>query len=299
MGQDLLAPAPPEPAAAIAYAETLLPWEDYGWHPLFTARLGPAKIQQGVYTAFHDLDRDPREEDQRLLGDQETTPAPILDVAEELAAAIDRIRQDRPAFPAATTSTGATLEELRSLGYLAGSAITPPAERVPGLRDPRGQTSFHSRVAGVLAAYRDGRSEAAAMALRALLDEEPGNPFLQDLAGSVAMARGKPAIAADHFAAALAHTPDRGAVEIHLAEALLALEQPQEAEIRARHALISLPDPPPIRAALSLCLAVAGQGRHQEARECAGAFLAARDEESAENPLLARLRALAGHPGNR
>jgi len=293
-GLDLLAPASEETAATVSYAETLLPWEDYGWHPLFAARRGAAKIQQGAYTTYHDLDRDSQEVEPRLPGGRMPVPAPVLAVAEELTAVIDRIRNTRPAPPpvAASPVPGATLEELRRLGYLAGSAQAPPlAMPIPGLRDPRAQTSFHSRVAVVLAAYRDGRTADAAEALGALLGEEPGNPFLRDLAGSVEMARGDPAAAADHFAAALAHTPDRGAVEIHLAEALLALGQAQEAEMRARHALTTLPEPPPVRAALTLCQAVASQGRRQEARRCAVTFLAA--WERVENPLLTRLRALA------
>jgi hypothetical protein len=292
-GLDLLAPAAEEPAATVSYAETLLPWEDYGWHPLFAARRGPAKLQQGAYTAYHDLDRDPQEVEPRLLGDGTPAPAPILAVAAELTAMIDRIRHSRPASTpgAGSPAPGATLEQLRSLGYLAGSAKSPPVTPIPGLRDPRDQTSFHGRVAEVLADYRDGRSGDAARALSALLGEEPGNPFLRDLAGSVEMARGNPAAAADHFAAALNHTPDRGAVEIHLAEALLALGQAQEAEMRARHALGTLPDPPPLRAALTLCQAMASQGRRQEARQCAVRFLAA--WEGVENPLLTRLWALA------
>jgi choline-sulfatase len=287
-GRDLLVPLPAEATAPDAYAETLLPWEDYGWHPLFAARRGRVKVQQGAFTSIHDLSLDPRE-----LGHpagQEQGPAGV--VAEELMAVIQGQRHTRPQRPAATLLPSTSREQLRSLGYLAGSAGPPPSAPGPGLKDPRQQTVFHDRVTEVLAAYRDGRSEVAAEILAILMEEEPGNPFLRDLAGSVEMARGNPAGAADHFAAALAHTPDRGAVEIHLAEALLAQNLPQEAEARCRHALASLPDPPPIRAILALCQAVADQGRVTEARACAGDFLSS--HQGVETSLVKRLRILAG-----
>ena len=187
------------------------------------------------------------------------------------------------------------LDRLRSLGYLAGTAGVPPAGA--NLLDPRDRTSFHRRVGEALAAYRDADHERAATILGDLLRRQGHNPFLQDLAGSVAMARGRHNEAIALFLAALEHTPDRAPVEIHLAEALLAAGQPAEAERRGRHALDNLPTPPPPRAALLLCRSISRQNRPTEAGRCAAQFLAVLDDPS--NPLMEELRGLAGLPADR
>jgi len=289
-GRDALAPAP---TGTWSYAETTMPWADYGWHPLHSVRQDGVKLMQGAYSSLYDLKNDPHEMQDLLDADAAPVPPALRTRALELEAALGALEADRG--PAGSSPPGESpvqsLDRLRSLGYLAGVAGAPPAGA--DLGDPRGRTAFHEQVRRALAAYNEADYKQAAALLDGLRrGQEAHSPFLQDLAGSVAMARGRHQEAVALFTAALAHTPDRAPVEVHLAEALLAAGRPAAAEQRCRHALKNLPTPPPVRVAFLLCRALAGQGRAEEAGRYASQFLAITDDPS--HPLLAELRELAG-----
>ncbi|MCZ6651232.1 MAG: sulfatase-like hydrolase/transferase, partial [Acidobacteria bacterium] len=287
-GRDALAPATDN---LESYAETLMPWDDYGWHPLHTLRRGGDKLIQGVYPSLYDLQDDPHETQDLLDHETGRVPPGIRARGREMGAALHTLQEEGGAATAAASreSPVQPLDRLRSLGYLAGAAGEPPA--AANLLDPRGQTTFHRRVGEAMAAYRDADHEQAAAILGDLLRRQAHNPFLQDLAGSVAMARGRHNAAMALFSAALEHTPDRAPVEVHLAEALLASGRAAEAERRSRHALDNLPTPPPVRAALILCRSILRQERPVEAGRCAAQFLAIINDPS--HPLLPELRGLA------
>lgn len=291
-GRDALAPAT---ATLESYAETLMPWDDYGWHPLRSLRRGKYKLIRGAYPSLYDLRGDP-DETQDLLGHEATPVTPGIRARSlEMEAALLALQEESGTAAGRKESPVQSLDLLRSLGYLAGTAGVPPADA--NLLDPRGQTSFHQLVGEALAAYRHARHERAATILGDLLRQQTHNPFLQDLAGSVAMARGRHGDAMALFSAALEHTPDRGPVEVHLAEAFLAAGQPAEAERHGRHALGNLPSPPPVRAALLLCQSISRQNRPVEAGQCAAQFLA--DINDPSHPLAAELRGLAGLSADR
>jgi hypothetical protein len=309
-GRDALTGSGPggeEPTTA--YAETLMPWEDYGWRPLFSLRRGHLKLMDGAYASLFDLAADPGEERDLLSPGGPDPDDPVQRQAALMAEDLAAIRKDAggglqsggPAAgeDAATAPGPDRAERLRSLGYLGGGGRTGP----PGALDPRGQADFHDRVRSALAAYRDRDFSGAAGVLRGLLAEQPGNPFLQDLAGSVELARGRPGEAAEMFAAALSRTPDRGPVEVRLAEALLAAGRAEAAAGRAAAALGHLPEPPPPRAVLVLCRALTAADRKDEATAAAASYLAKRErlatalgsveEDPGTGSLLAELSELA------
>jgi len=287
-GRDALAPLAENPES---YAETLMPWDDYGWHPLYALRREGDKLVQGVYPSLYNLQDDPHEIRDLLAPETGPVPPETRARSREMEAALHAMRDHGAAAgaPAPKESPVQPLDRLRSLGYLGGTAGEPPA--TGNLLDPRGQTAFHQSVGESLAAYRDADHDRAAAILGDLLRRQAHNPFLLDLAGSVAMAQGRQSAAMALFAAALEHTPERAPVEVHLAEALLAAGRPAEAERRCRHALRNLPTPPPVRAALVLCRSISVQDRPAEAGQCAVQFLAILGDPS--DPLLEELRGLA------
>ncbi len=268
-GRDVLraADSPPPPH----YAETLLPYEDYGWQPLFTLRDGNLKLHQGGYDALYDLGEDSGEEDDLLAGGDPS--GPVKAGYRQLAGALQAHRLQTAGVSEDPAQDPDTLERLRSLGYLAGGGWMATEKADSALPDPRLQTDFHDRVTRILAAYRDRDFDKATRILDTVLQDQPGNPFLLDLSGSLAMARQQPQAAAARFEAALRHVPQRGAVRLHLAEALLAAGQPVRAAAEARRARLDLPSPPPERLALVLCQALASQGDRPGADACARDFL--------------------------
>jgi arylsulfatase A-like enzyme/Flp pilus assembly protein TadD len=291
-GRDLLenrGPDDPPARSADAYAETLLPRDDYGWSPLFALRSGHLKVVEGVYAELFDLRADPGEENDLLAGVPHGHQ--ITGAGRSLLARLRDLRREGEQTAAVQDETAVTvsdLEHLRTLGYLGGSGNGAAATT---LIDPREQIRFHNRVKEALVLHRDGDHEGAARELRALLREQPRNPLLLDLAGSVALARGRAEEAVDHYRASLRWSRDRGPVEVHLAEALLAAGRPAEAEKTIRRALEHLPSPPSVRAALALCRALVDQGRPAEARREATRFAA---EMPADDPRLDELLELAG-----
>jgi arylsulfatase A-like enzyme len=274
-------------AGGDAYAETLMPQRDYGWSPLFSLRREHLKVMEGTFASLFDLRQDP--------GETRELPAdPPHRLLEELQrwrrqaeTTGDRQRLHEPLSPD-------EIDRLRTLGYLGGSRATAPDAASSRVIDPRLQTGFHHQVKAALAFYRDGQYSRAAQDLEALLARQPDNPFLLDLAGSVALGRGRPEEAAQLYRASLARSPARGPVEVHLAEALLAAGQPAEAEATLRRSLEHLPTPPPVRAAVVLCRALIAQGRGPEGESAARRFV---EQMAGEDPLLEELRELArGRP---
>ncbi|MFQ5670295.1 MAG: sulfatase-like hydrolase/transferase [Acidobacteriota bacterium] len=277
-----------------AYAETLMPADDYGWSPLFAFQKGDLKIMLGAYPSLYDLKNDPLEQHDLLAaaagspGGRSSRSAwslaePLLDQIRRLAGAGD------PLAPAAVPD--GVLDQLRSLGYLGGGrGGLEPGGAVRS--DPRRHLVFHQKVQEALARYRAGDFKGTARHLADLLREQPKNPLLLDLAGSTAMALGESQRAAMLFRAALGLSPERGPLEIRLAEALLASDRPREAASLARQALGHLPGGPPVRAALVFCRALAAMGRDAEAaREAARLLPRVREQD---HPLLLELRAIAG-----
>jgi Flp pilus assembly protein TadD len=297
-GRDLLeerSPLMPAGASTDAYAETLMPRDDYGWSPLYALRSGHLKVVEGVFASLHDLRADPGEKNDLLAGlaggrpisGGESSGERLTDPARSLLVRLREIRREAERSteaPGATELTAAELERLRALGYLGGSG---PAARTAAPADPREQIDFHREVKAALVLHRDGHHDGAARALRKLLREQPRNPLLLDLAGSVALARDRAEEAVTLYRASLEWSRERGPVEVHLAEALLAAGRPAEAETALRRALEHLPSPPSSRAALALCRALAAQGRLAEARREAGRFVA---EMAGDDPRLDELR---------
>jgi len=299
-GRDLLGEQSslrPEGASTDAYAETLMPRDDYGWSPLFALRSGHLKAVEGVFASLHDLRADPGEEDDLLAGQQggaESSGNRLTDAARSLLIRLRDIRRDAEhstEAPGATELSAVDLTRLRALGYLGGSG---QEARTGAPADPREQIHFHRQVKAALVLHRDGHHDGAARALRELLREQPRNPLLLDLAGSVALARSRAEEAVTLYRASLEWSRERGPVEVHLAEALLAAGRPAEAESAARRALGHLPSPPTSRAALALCRALAAQGRRAEARREAGRFVA---EMAGDDPRLDELREMARGDG--
>ncbi|MFQ5720489.1 MAG: sulfatase-like hydrolase/transferase [Acidobacteriota bacterium] len=316
----------PRALTGVVYSESLLGLSDYGWSPLHALREGRWKLVEGTYLSLFDLAGDPEEKVDLLDGPSrdrshpadETVAQPStagvagrgqsrlpagddlatrtdLDrssVAAHLSAALHRLL-DRPAWPARSDGGGTmpdVVDRLRSLGYLGGTPSSAGGDPSASRPDPRDRAMFHDQVLEVLAAYRDGRMDEAAMSLAPLAAREPDNPLLQDLSGSIALAAGRPADAIQHFRASLAAGGDRPAVHARLAEALLAAGRPAAAELEARAALEGAGDRADGRTAVILCRSLHARGRNRQAAAVAQRLLAT---VAAGDPYRDRLIALA------
>lgn len=271
-------PEAAEPTTPVAvYAESLLGYHDYGWSPLYSFRQGRWKIVQGRYVALFDLDADADEQFDLLASrslppgsDERAAPSRATSArAAQLTSALARWA-GTPVVGAtgqATSPRAAEMDRLRSLGYLGG---TPAFDKDAHGPDPRRGAAFHQRVVDILADYRDEQFDAAAAGLETLRATTPRNAFLLDLAGSVAMARGRPLEAVARFQEALTTGGERLPLQGRLAEAFLVAGRPAEAETAARAALAaSSAGTLDGRTVVVLCRALTELGRQAEATSTA------------------------------
>ncbi len=133
-GAQPLSTAPAADATRLVYLETLNPEIEFGWAPQAGLAGAQWKFIESPRAELYELTRDPREEDNRVLRDD--------DVAERLADELDGRRQNVPREqPGQAPLDAATLERLRSLGYTAGggaerrAAATRPASTNDARRD--------------------------------------------------------------------------------------------------------------------------------------------------------------------
>jgi choline-sulfatase len=110
----------PDAADRLVYMETLAPYFDNGWSPLFAMRSHDNKYIRAPRQEFYDLQADPREL-QNLFGKADGAGAAVRDT---LVAALARHLQDEPTLAEVASMAEAldptTQRRLRSLGYVAG-----------------------------------------------------------------------------------------------------------------------------------------------------------------------------------
>lgn len=105
-------------------------------------------------------------------------------------------------------------------------------------RYPDTDQSLPARYARAIAYYRIPDTDRAVAAIDALLAEHPDNPYFHELKGQVLFESGRAREAAEAYRAALALLPGQPLLEVGLAQALLATEDPA-AVTRARALLVS------------------------------------------------------------
>ncbi len=150
------------------YMESLLPYLDYGWAPLFALRRGSDKYILAPRPELYDLAKDPRETADlhaRATGEARAT-------RDRLAAILRAALEAQPTLQAGHAGGADTevAERLRALGYVGGAG--PAAPRKPGdaadLADPKDMISVAVAVVEANARLMGGRpQDALALALDA------------------------------------------------------------------------------------------------------------------------------------
>jgi len=207
---DLLALAPPQrgsgttlaPAilegaplpATIAYAETLDPWDEFGWSPLHSVRDTRWKWIDAPTPELYDLARDPSESRNVAPGEPS--------VASRLAAALEAARAGDRGLEAGrgpgSSLTPEERERLRRLGYVADDR--PPLPDRP-LRDPKETIRLRPTLYRAYALLRENAaSEEGAELLEAALRDDPENHLALRELGRAYLATGRPERAEPHLA---------------------------------------------------------------------------------------------------
>lgn len=177
--------APPQAGRKI-YAETLYPYEEFGWSPLYALRKEDLKYIEAPAPELYDLPADPRE------GTNLAAARPRE--ARDLSASLKSLSQglvNPENIAAATGGAGkadtGTVAQLESLGYIAGGGGAAPGahEPLPAVagRNPREGTEDYRVLVRAMQLAGAGDPGSAVELLQKLVARDPGNPqFLLKLA---------------------------------------------------------------------------------------------------------------------
>ncbi|MBP7148685.1 MAG: sulfatase-like hydrolase/transferase [Acidobacteria bacterium] len=175
-GIDLFGPGA-DPARHV-YAETLYPYEEFGWSALYALRERDLKYIASPSPELYDVAADPRE-GTNLAGTR-------TDEARALASALREtaMRLVDPERLAAAAGFGAesdpeTISRLESLGYVAGGgAAAGPGEALPavGGRNPRDAMLDYGRFRRAQELIRAGQPAEAVKLYEKLRETDPANP---------------------------------------------------------------------------------------------------------------------------
>lgn len=189
-GRSLLrGPVPPD---RIVYLETLNPYLDNGWAPLFAARRHGEKYVQAPRPEYYDLAADPGEERNLLAGGGERAAARAEPLREFLEARL----ADRPDLAELAARAEAVDPEVRrrleALGYVSGGGPAPGADAAE-LPDPKDMLPLLDELAEGRRLLAAGEPEAAARKARQLVSRSPRDRAALQLLGEAYATLGRPA----------------------------------------------------------------------------------------------------------
>lgn len=154
----------------VSYSETMLPWESYGWSPLFQVRDARWKYIRGPYDELYDLANDP---------DELTNVAPQHpDIIEKLGRRLDDVLRERPgesAIGLGLVQDPAELKRLEALGYAIGGRAEEELPPLDTLRHPVEMYPVIDKLDEVSTLAASGEESAATRILRDLRREDPAN----------------------------------------------------------------------------------------------------------------------------
>lgn len=174
------APAGPSPA----YFEALTPYVTRNWAPLRGIRRGSSKFIDLPLPELYDLEEDPAETENLATRDPERVIALGTALQEHIA------EGEGSTIRGLTEESAATLERLRSLGYL-GSVAQPGPEREFGPEDdPKRLVTLDQKIHEAVNASREGDWQSSAATLREVVAARPDFSWAHSLLASAEYRQG-------------------------------------------------------------------------------------------------------------
>lgn len=260
----------------VAYCETLVPFLEYGWSELRSVRAVGWSYVRAPQPELYNLHDDPQE----LYDLHDAQPAVAARLADwcDFLTARESALEMQPLDPA-------TIERLRSLGYVAGGV---PQGAARNEKDPKRLMPLFNRINEARTALGAQRVQVAGQILEEVLQEDPGNPEALRLLGTarLRLADGGAAIAVyDSLKRAF---PDDCEVRLGRARALLLDRRLGQAETELLELLAAAPERDDARELYAQVLLRDGRG--EEAAALLAAAIARHPGRAAPRVALARLR---------
>jgi arylsulfatase A-like enzyme/tetratricopeptide (TPR) repeat protein len=206
---------------APVYVESFYPRFHYGWSELTSVSDGRFKLIVAPRPELYDLDDDPGETRNVLIGNRQRSAA----LAEVLKAIRAReVTQDAQPIDA---EVQARLQALGYVGAGVGAARGGPAD----LADPKDKIGLYVELKAALLDKQERRFGEAAARLDRILADDPAMLEAHAVLGSVHLDAGRPADAVASFRRALDLDPDHRGAVFNLALAYLRLGRLADAEV--------------------------------------------------------------------
>ena len=160
-----------------AYSESMSVHLQYGWSPLYSLRTNEYKFIEAPRSELYDLQRDPRESDNRLDS--------LRRVALELRTELTRIREEGARRAPKTEEANLdqeTMSMLASLGYVGGTSNRARDQK--DLADPKDKIHLYESVGYAAHLTSKNDHKQAAEVLEIVLKDDPNIPQAQLLLAS-------------------------------------------------------------------------------------------------------------------
>jgi arylsulfatase A-like enzyme/tetratricopeptide (TPR) repeat protein len=216
---------PAESRNRTAYAETLYPWNNFGWSPLKALITGKYKYIEAPEPELYDLKNDPVEK-RNLLAQHRAE-------ANSFKGQLDGIEsryEGGTAVSGTNPLSQETIEKLKSLGYLAYSAPTSAARPGAKLADPKSKIQVYRTVERANDLAEAGRYHEADRLVQQLARTEAKLYLIPFMRGEYASFEGRYKDAQQHFHESLKLNPDFQQAILGLAKAYRADGQADEAK---------------------------------------------------------------------
>jgi choline-sulfatase len=188
----------------VVYAESYYAFHSFGWSPLRSLVAGGNQFIQAPQQELYDLREDPRQT-HNLASAQRARTAALeqqLTSLETRFAAPHQVTQ-----PSRPPLADATVQELKSLGYLAYAAPAEPGSTT-GLPDPKQELSVYNAILRATDLARMGKLAESNAALQRIQTKEPKLYLIPFLLGENSARAGQWAKAIVNFQAALKLNPN-------------------------------------------------------------------------------------------
>jgi arylsulfatase A-like enzyme/Flp pilus assembly protein TadD len=266
-----------EPRENTIYAETFFPRLHFGWSDLAALIVGHYHFIEAPQPELYDLLQDPDEINNLVASE----PA----LATEFRSSLARFDR-RLEAPAATDAE--TRRRLAALGYVGGAVMTDDED----LPDPKSKVDTLEDIQRAYRLYDDRNYEAAALAYRQILEDNPKIEDAWDYLAMSYMALGRPEQAISAHQAAVEQIPNSR--RLHLRAAFL-LEDAGRLDEAYVHANIAIPYNPPAAHLLLAEIAFKRgdlEGAEIEAREA----MSSGDRQAGPRLILADIAIARGEP---
>ena len=243
-----------------AYSETYFPYFHFEWSPLTALRTAKHKYIDAPRPELYDLERDPREESNRLQNE----PSVTAELEGRLRATYPRVLPGDGGVSAPAPVDRATVERLRSLGYV-GAAPARRRRRLTELPDPKDKIGLYEQLQRALYAAEQGRFEESSAGLRRVLAQDDHILDAHLNLGVNLVQTGAFAGALESFRRVLALDPKNVLASFNLALCQAQLGRLDDAILGFRRTLEL--DPNEVRALVALGRAYQLKGDHDRAIE--------------------------------